>query len=457
MTDTPNREHADHPLRVRDFFLGRQPVLDRHQALFGYELLFRSTPLGQANIGEGAGAGTPAAGGPAPGLSPGLNATAAVIAHAAQLGLARAIGDATCFLNVDAAVLASDIYAFLPRERTVLEIAASVAPSDAVLARLAELAGHGFQFALDGIGSDHESNSSGAGADDAARLERLLPLARFVKLDLRSTSQPALAAQVARLHGMHKTVVADKVETREEYEACLALGADYFQGYYFARPSVLGGRKLSPSQMAVLEMMKLVTSDVDNADIERAVKRDVTVAINLLRLVNTPAVGARQRIDSVSQALLVLGRRQLQRWLQIMLYAEPGMQGHNQTPLLMLATTRGRLMELLAQRLRPGQRYLGEIAFTVGIMSLMDVLFGIPMADIVEQIPVSDEITSALLRRTGFFGELLKLAECIEQPDTEEDGGVLPTLRSLSISGDDMIELEMAAFQWSDSVVRYAF
>jgi EAL and modified HD-GYP domain-containing signal transduction protein len=441
MTDTPSQDHADHPLRVRDFYLGRQPVLDRNQALFGYELLFRSTPLGQANIGQGTPPGAAA---------PGLNATAAVIAHAAQLGLARAIGDATCFLNVDADVLGSDIYAFLPRERTVLELAPSVMPDEAVLARMAELAGHGFQFALDGIGS--------SSAVDTARLQKLLPLARFVKLDLRATSQPALAALVARLHGMHKIVVADKVETRDEYQACLELGVDYFQGYYFARPSVLGGRKLSPSQAAVLEMMRLVTSDVDNADIERAVKRDVTVAINLLRLVNTPAVGARQRIDSVSQALIVLGRRQLQRWLQIMLYAEPGTRGHNQTPLLMLATTRGRLMELLAQRLRPGQRYLSEIAFTVGIMSLMDVLFGIPMADIVEQIPVSDEITNALLRRTGFFGELLKLAECIESPDSHDtqDDGVLPALRGLAISGDDMVELEMSAFQWSDSIVRYA-
>ncbi|MCS0591899.1 EAL and HDOD domain-containing protein [Massilia norwichensis] len=437
MIDTPSQDQADHPLRVRDFYLGRQPVLDRQQALFGYELLFRSAPVGQADIGQTTAAGAAA---------PGLNATAAVIAHAAQLGLARAIGDATCFLNVDADVLGSDIYAFLPRERTVLELAPSVMPDDAVLARIAELAGHGFQFALDGIGS--------GSAGDTARLQKLLPLARFVKLDLRNTAQPALAALVARLHGMHKTVVADKVETRDEYQACLALGIDYFQGYYFARPSVLGGRKLSPSQAAVLELMKLVTSDVDNADIERAVKRDVTVAMNLLRLVNTPAVGARQRIDSVSQALLVLGRRQLQRWLQIMLYAEPGTRGHNQTPLLMLATTRGRLMELLAQRLRPGQRYLSEIAFTVGIMSLMDVLFGIPMADIVEQIPVGDDIVNALLRRTGFFGELLKLAECIEAPDSQDD--VLPSLRGLAISGDDMVELEMAAFQWSDSVVRYA-
>jgi EAL and modified HD-GYP domain-containing signal transduction protein len=437
MTDTPSQDQAEHPLRVRDFYLGRQPVLERNQALFGYELMFRSSPLGQANIG----AGTPAA------PTPGLSATATVIAHAAQLGLARAIGDAHCFLNVDADVLGSDIYAFLPRERTVLELAPSVVPDDAVLARMAELAGHGFQFALDGVG--------GASANDAERLQKLLPLARFVKLDVRNNAQPALSGLVARLHGMNKTVVADKVETRDEYQACMDLGVDYFQGYYFARPSVLGGRKLSPSQLAVLELMNKVTSDVDNADIERAVKRDVTVAMNLLRLVNTPAVGARQRIDSVSQALLVLGRRQLQRWLQIMLYAEPATRGHNQTPLLMLATTRGRLMELLAQRLRPGQRYLSEIAFTVGIMSLMDVLFGIPMADIVEQIPVSDEITNALLRRSGFFGELLKLAECIESPDSQDDS-VLPSLRGLAISGDDMVELEMAAFQWSDSVVRYA-
>jgi EAL and modified HD-GYP domain-containing signal transduction protein len=213
-----------------------------------------------------------------------------VIAHAAQLGLARAIGDATCFLNVDAEVLASDIFAFLPRERTVLEIVASVDPDEAVLARMRELAGHGFRFALDGV------------SGDSVRLQRLLPLASFVKLDLRNVPPSALPNLVRRLHAMDKRIVAEKVETREEYQACLDLGLDYFQGYYFAKPSVLGGRKLSPSQLTVLNLMNLVTSDVDNVEIERAVKKDVTLALNLLRLVNTPAVGARQRIDSVTQA-----------------------------------------------------------------------------------------------------------------------------------------------------------
>jgi EAL and modified HD-GYP domain-containing signal transduction protein len=424
MTDTADIDQASRPLRARDFYLGRQPLLDRNQALFGYELLFRSTSAGGANVESG------------------LSATAATIAHAAQLGLARSIGDATCFLNVDADVLMSDMFAFLPRERTVLELVASVEPTDAVLWRIAELAGHGFRFAAEG-------------AAPGAQLQRLLPLVDFVKMDLRAMPIVSLLALVPRVREAGKKLVAEKVETREEYKTCLDLGFDYFQGYYFAKPAVLGGRKLSPSQLAVLELLQLVTSDADNVEIERAVKREVSLGVNLLRMVNTPAVGLRQRVESLSQALIILGRRQLQRWLQIMLYAEPASRGHSMSPLLMLATTRARLMELLAQRLRPGQRNVADIAFTVGIMSLMDALFSMPMADIVEQIPVIDEVSGALLGRSGFFGELLRLAESIERMEEGEDL-VTPALHELAMSGDDLAELEMSAFEWSDNVVRYS-
>jgi EAL and modified HD-GYP domain-containing signal transduction protein len=347
------------------------------------------------------------------------------------------------FLNVDAETLASDIFAFLPREKMVLEIVGSVQANNATLARIAELASHGYRFA------------AGGALADSASVERLLPLVDFVKMDVRDLPLSPLLPMAAALRQQGKKLIADKVETRDAYNACLDLGFDYFQGYYFAKPTVLGGRKLSPSQIAVMELMTLVTSDADNMRIEQAVKGDLTLSLNLLRLVNTPAVGAQHRIDSLSQALMILGRRQLQRWLQIMLYAEPARQGHNASPLLMLATTRGRLMELLAQRLRPGQRNVAEIAFTVGIMSLMDTLFAMPMPDLVEQIPVIDEVANALLHRTGFFGELLRLAESIERMD-DADEEVMPTLRELSIGGDDLVELEMAAFEWSDSVVRYA-
>ena len=423
MTDTASLDQASQPLQLRNFYLARQPLLDRNQALFGYELLFRNRMDGGAEIESS------------------LAATASVLAHAAQLGLPRAIGDAVAFLNVDTELLMSDIFAFLPRERTVLELGASVEASDAVLWRLAELAGHGFRFAA-------EASSHGP------RLGRLLPLLDYVKVDLRATPVVSMLSIVPRLRGTGKRLVAEKVESQTEYRTCLDLGFDYFQGYYFAKPSVLAGRKLSPSQLAVVELMNLVTSDAENIEIERAIKRDVSLSVNLLRIVNTPAAGLRQRIDSLGQALLVLGRRQLQRWLQIMLYAEPGTRGHTMTPLLMLASTRARLMELLAQRLRPGQRQVADVAFTVGIMSLMDALFSVPMADLVEQIPVSEEVAGALMKRAGFFGELLRLAESLEQ--MEEGDAMLPVLGELADSGDELVELEMAAFEWSEKVVRYA-
>lgn len=424
MTDTASLDEDSQPLCMRNFYLARQPVLDRNQALFGYELLFRASAQGRADFDSG------------------LSASASVIHHASQLGLPRAIGDATAFINVDKDVLMSDMFAFLPRERTVLEIVSSVEPDDAVIARMRALGAHGFRFAA-------EASAHGPA------LSRLLPVIEFVKMDVRALPSATLLALAPRLRTTAKRLVAEKVENHAEYRTCLDIGFDYFQGYYFAKPSVMAGRKLSPSQRAVLDLMLLVTSDADNAEIERVVKREVALGLNLLRLVNTPAVGAGRRIESISQALSLLGRRQLQRWLQILLYAEPDVRGHSRSPLLLLATTRARLMELLAQRLRPGQKNVADVAFTVGMMSLMDTLFCMPMMDIVEQVPVIDEVRAALLRRAGFFGELLKLAESIERMDDAGDE-LLAGLRTLSMDGDDLAELEMAAFEWSDKVVRYA-
>jgi EAL and modified HD-GYP domain-containing signal transduction protein len=425
MNDHASSQSAPKDFGVRDFYLGRQPILDRNHALYGYELLFRNAPIGGAEIDTD------------------LSATAAVIAHAGQLGLERVIGDAQGFINVDAAVIMSDIFVFLPREQVVLEVMETVQASPQLLERMAQLAGHGFRFALDDV------------AAITPNVERFMPMIDFIKIDMREMPLSGLEQLAPRFKRDNKKLMAEKVETRAEYDNCREIGFDYFQGFYFAKPVVISGRKLTPSQLAVTELMKLVTSDAENIEIERAVKRDVTLSLNLIRLVNTPAVGVRQRIDSVSQALIVLGRRQLQRWLQIMLYAEPGEGGYSASPLLMLATTRGRLLELLAKRLRPSQRNVADIAFTVGIMSLMDALFGIPMSEIVAQIPVSDEVATALTHRVGFFGELLRLAESIEQMEGGEDM-VIPTLKQLAISSEELMQFEVAAFSWSDSVVKYA-
>lgn len=412
-------------LRVREFFLARQPILDRDQELFAYELLFRNGDYGLANVTSD------------------LSATASVIAHASQLGMEKVIGDSLGFVNVDAAVLMSDIFKFLPREKVILEIIETMKVTPQIVARVSELFNAGFRFALDDV------------IADTLEVQTLLPLVEFVKLDLRDMPISALLKLAPMFKQAKKKLLAEKVETQEEFNTCLDLGFDYFQGYYFAKPIILSGKKLSPSQLAVMQLMTLVTSDANSAEIEHAIKRDVSLGLNLLRLVNTPVVGVRYRIDSLSQALVVLGRRQLQRWLQIMLYAEPCKKGHTMTPLLMLATTRGKLLELLADKLKPGNRNVADTAFTVGIMSLMDTLFGLPMVEILRQIPVIDEVSDALLHRTGFYGELLELNEYLEHI---EDNGpqLMPALGKLGLSSEDLVEMEIAAYEWSDNVARNA-
>jgi len=414
-----------HSLRVRDFFLARQPILDRNQELYAYELLFRNGDVGGANFTSD------------------LSATASVISHTAQLGIEKVVGDVCGFINVDAAVLMSDIFQFLPREKVVLEIVETVAATPEVLARIAELRAEGFSFALDDVITD---------SDD---VRKFLPLVDIVKIDLRDMPLSALLKLTPQFKLAGKILLAEKVETVGQFKICLDLGFDYFQGYYFAKPSILSGKKLSPSQLSLMELMNLVDSDADSAAIEKAIKRDVSLGLNLLRLANAPAFGVRRQIDSLSQAFIVLGREQLRRWLQIMLYAEPCKSGQNMAPLLLLAATRGKMLELMASKLRPGNRNVADTAFTVGIMSLMDALFGMPMHAILEQVAVVEEVGAALHARKGFYGDLLKLAEYLERIE-EAEPLLRPMLRKLELSNDDLYELEVASFEWSDQVLHSA-
>jgi EAL and modified HD-GYP domain-containing signal transduction protein len=276
-------------------------------------------------------------------------------------------------------------------------------------------------------------------------------LVNIIKIDVMNVAQPTLLRLVSDFKRAGKTLLAEKVETFEQFQNCLDLNFDYFQGYYFARPGILSGKKLSPSQLTIVQLMAMIITDVDNHEIEHCIKQDVSLGLTLLRLVNTPAFGLIQRIDSLRQALVLLGRGQLQRWLQILLYAEPGKARGFASPLLMLATTRGKLLELMAEKIRPGQRNVADIAFTVGIMSLMDTLFGSSMEKILGQIAVADPVRDALLERKGLYGDMLKLAEYLER--IEETGPLLlPTLHKLGLSIEDLYLLEVSAFEWSDSI-----
>ena len=421
----PNDVSAELALAPDDFFLARQPILGRDQRLLAYELLYRSADTDDANVTDHAAA------------------TAAVIAHAYQLGLSKVVGTRLAFVNVDEVVLMSDFVLFLPHDQVILEILETVRASPALLARVAALKELGFKFALDDVVAD---------SDD---VRKLINLVDVIKIDVKAVAPERLPGLVTALReeNAHK-LLAEKVESLEEFQQCLALGFAYFQGYYFARPAILSGKSIAPSEMVIVQLLALINSDADNADIERAVKRDPLISLNLLRLVNTPAAGAYRRIDSLSQALLLLGREQLQRWLQILLYAKPGADTEFNSPLLQMATTRGKLMELMSHKMRPSLQARAEAAFTVGIMSLMDALFSMPMEQVMATVHVPDDVRAALLKREGVLGDMLNVVELVESPKRGSPLG--KALKSLGLTVRDMREIELAAFEWVNELAHDA-
>jgi EAL and modified HD-GYP domain-containing signal transduction protein len=406
-----------------EFFLARQPILGRDQHMVAYELLFRAA--GEHDDAR---------------LTDGAAATAAVISHASQLGLEQVVGNKLAFVNVDEVVLMDDYVRFLPPHKVILEILETVKPTEPLLARVAELKELGFKFALDDV------------IDHSEEVDKLLGLVDVVKIDLQGVAPEALGHLCASLRKSGKKLLAEKVETQQEFRLCLELGFDYFQGYYFARPVILSGRKITPSELVILHLLELINSDADDASIETAVKRDPLISLNLLRLVNSRAAGPGRRIESVAEALTQLGRNQLRRWLQILMFAAPGSQVELASPLLQLATTRGKLLELMSLQVRPDDVIGAERAFTVGIMSLADALFSMPMADILDNVELAADVRAALLDRTGDLGAMLDVVERLEKADTGRC--FTEALRRLGLSSKQVREIELAAFDWVSELVH---
>lgn len=401
-----------------DFFLARQPILGRDQKLVAFELLFRAAPEHEdAQLTDYAAA------------------TAAVISHASQLGMKQVVGEQIAFVNVDEVVLMSDFVRFLPPDKVILEILETVRPTARLLARVRELKELGFKFALDDV------------IEHSEQVSKLRNLVDIIKIDLQGVGHDELADLVRTLRGPHQKLLAEKVETIEEFELCMELGFEYFQGYYFARPAILSGKKITPSELVLLRLLDLINTNADNEAIEATVKRDALLSLNLLRLVNSHLTGSgAARVGSIAQALDQLGRSQLQRWVQILLYSGP--EGHVElnSPLLQLATTRGRLLELMTLTLRPGDVAGANTAFTVGIMSLMDALFDLSMREILDKVEVAGEVRAALLERAGDYGAMLSVAEALEDAQSGRD--LSGALGRLGLSAKQVREIELAAFGW---------
>jgi EAL and modified HD-GYP domain-containing signal transduction protein len=408
-----------------EIFIGRQPILDRQHQLFAYELLFRSG--GQKNEAN---------------VQDDLGATANVINHAfAELGIEQALGPYKGFINCDTSLLLSDMLEILPTDKIVLEVLETVEVTPQIIERCAELKARGFTLALDDFVNYED------------KWKPLLDLIEIVKVDLMPLSREQLAEVTGQLKRWPISLLAEKVDSREQAEHCHDLGYHLFQGYYFARPAIIAGKKLGHSQLALVRLLGLVLEDAETVILEGVFKHEPGLAMNLMRLTNSVATGVRTKVTSLRHAITVLGRRQLQRWLQLLLYTNPaGKDGNVASPLLQLAATRGRFLELLAGKLKPGAREFEDHAFMTGIMSLMPTLMGAPLEEILKGIPLAADVHEALEQKNGQLGIMLNLTEALEASDGEACHALTEQL-----SGADHLMVNACltqALSWASNIGR---
>lgn len=395
-----------------DFFLGRQPIFDRDLNVMGYELLFR--PGDQAHAGP---------------LN-GDQATSQVILNSVvEIGLPKLVGNRYAFLNLTRSfILEPDL---LPPSngRLVLEILEDVAVDEALVDAVARLADRGYLLALDDFVFRPE-------------LAALLPHAHFVKLDLLHLRPEDLERQLAALEGFHGRLVAEKVEDAEQLERCRALGFHYFQGYFLCRPSNIRGKRLPANRLATMGLLAELQKPQAGVDeLEAVIARDVTLSYKLLRYINSAVFFGRREIASIRHAIVYLGRNAIRNWATLIALA-----GIDDKPeaLVTTALIRARMCERLASVTGQAEP---DTAFTVGLFSALDALMDTPLPELLQALPLADEVDQALLERRGPLGTLLSIALDYEQ-------GAFDRLLGLDIAPGELADIYLDAAEWTAQTLQ---
>ncbi len=402
-----------------EVFIARQPIFDRQQQVYGYELLFRS---GWDNVFRHHDLD---------------QASAQVIANSLLvMGFETIASGRMSFVNCTRDALVKQYASILPSRTTVIELLEHVEADDEVLAACRALKAAGYTLALD---------------DFVLRdaVEPLLALADIVKVDVLATSVDEQRALFDRCGGKI-AMLAEKVETREEFDRGLAMGYRYFQGYFFSRPLVLNGRDIPTNKLVVLELLREINRpDVDYSKLERILQREVSFSYKLLRYINSAAFACGSQIGSLKQAMAVLGEGEVKKIASLIALAN---MGHDKPgELLVTAVVRGRFGEVLAPKLALADR--SADLFLMGLFSVIDALMDRPLPDLLNSVPLADEIKQALLGHTSRFHSVHQLITAYERGDWNEVARVSQALR---LGETDLQSCYVSAVDWAHQTVRQA-
>ena len=391
-------------------FVARQPILTTDEKVFGYELLFRD------------------------GVEDFFRSTDADEASRNTLNTAMLLGlDVLCdghraFINCTRDILLKDYMTLLPSEKAVVEILETVPADDLVVAACHRLRAAGYTIALDDFGVDDPR-------------EALTDLADIIKVDIRDTSAADAAAMVKRYGPWRCRMLAEKVETREEFLAAKKAGFLYFQGYFCRRPETLSSHEIPANRLNYLRMLTAVSQrELDVRELENLVKGEAALCYRLLRYLNSAAFGFANEIHSVRHALSILGEREVRRWIRLVATLGAG-QGKT-SELVLSAMVRARFCELLSPKIPHG----GSDLFLMGLLSLMDAILELPMSQVLDNVPIDQE-TKAVLQggtsRLRPFYQLMMAQESGEWKTASE------LVAHLHLSDSDVAECYWQAMEWA--------
>lgn len=398
---------------MQDIFVGRQPIYDEKLDVYAYELLFR------------AGAGQNSAD-----FYDGDTATSQVVVNTfVDIGLEQIVGNRPAFFNMTRNYLLDDNPLPFSGEQLVLEVLEDVEVDEDLVCAVRRLSKKGYTIALDDF-IFHDS------------LRSLVEVADIVKIDIMALSKDELVEHVTRLRRYAVKLLAEKVETQEEYELCKSLGFDYYQGYFFCKPKIVKGQRIPSNKLAVLRVLaKLNESEVGGDELEKEITQDVSLSYRLLKTVNSAFYALPRKVDSIRQAVVYIGHQATKNLATLLSLA--GIED-KPSELMTTAMIRAKFCEKLANAARMPN---AEAYFTVGLFSALDALMDAPMEELLKELPLNEDIVTALLCREGQPGEALSCVLAYERGDW---GNVFFG----GLPAEDFTDNYLEAVAWADESTR---
>lgn len=403
---------------IKDVFVARQPIFNTREQIFAYELLFRS---GTNNFFD---------------QLDGDYATSKVIVNSfSVLGLEAMTDNKRAFINFTRNLLVDEVATAFPKNSMVVEILENIEPDDEVLSAVKKLREKGYIIALDDFVFDK-------------KYYPLIEHAHIIKVDFMQTKGRARYDIMKKIPIKSMRYLAEKVETKEEFEKAKEMGYSFFQGYFFSKPVIIQGRDIPGHKLTYLRLMREINRpDADFKDLANMIKSDVSITYKLLKFINSASFAFRTEITSIQHALTLMGLKELKKWLTLM--AVSSMSDDKPEELIITSLIRAKFSEALSERTSLRDR--SSDLFLMGLLSLVDAFLDQPLEKILEELPISDDIKNALLGGESEFKTIYDIVVSYEKGDWEV---LSEAIDHFSLNEFEIPKIYYDSVKWTNQVMK---